>query len=324
MSDDNTIEFSLEKSVFIYESIIALSMLLNFLIIILTSILVIINLSRENDALEIPDVVNYTMTAFGFFSNILISVFGVLLSVESVNIKNIFTNDDLVKIKIIKNDEGEIINPQPPGCIFKVYYIIRDLFYNYKKTEMSFKAFKIIDQLDNIKIPESQIINLENSSKDIEEIELYNVIIQFKQIVKSNLLYRVSIGNYLNLITLIFFYFNAIMFFVPYFNQEAIKGTPKKISEIFLSILNQIFSLVFSYIAIVCENVNYLSMVCEDIDKTLRNSSLSEKKMIKVIKDHFDNVINPLNTIFKKKSDLEKEKDALEPVSSITFFGNPK
>jgi len=134
----------------------------------------------------------------------------------------------------------------------------------------------------------------------------------------------VSMGNYLNLITLIFFYFNGIMFFVPYYNQDMIVGTPKKIVEIFMSVLNQFFSLVFSYIAIVCENVNYLNAICDEIAYELEQPLISEIKISKKIYGHFDNIINPLNTIFKKKSDLEKEQETHELIKTISFFGNPK
>jgi hypothetical protein len=88
-------------------------------------------------------------------------------------------------------------------------------------------------------------------------------------------------GNYLNLITLIFLYFNGIMFFVPYYNKKVIEGTPEKLVEIFLYVFNQIFSLVFSYIAIVCENVNYLSKICDEIIMDLESNTYTESKIEK-------------------------------------------
>lgn len=311
----DVIEISFSKWVNFYEYTIIFSMFINFVVILSTTIIIIINLSREKERIVTPPIVDYTLWAFGFFSNIFISIFGILVSIENIKIHNVF------KIEVISSTES---NEKQISCFVKFFYVFKDIINNYKKTEMSFKAFKILEKLDKIKIPDDQIKKLESSTSTSKDIELYNTIILFKQLIKNNLLYRVSMGNYLNLITLVFLYFNGVMFFVPYYNQNIIKGTPKKIVEIFMSVLNQIFSLLFSYIAIVCENVNYLSRICDEITEDLNLSLISEKKLIRKIRDYFDNIINPLNTIFKKKSDLEKEQEALDLTTSVTFFGNPK
>jgi len=318
-SEKNIIEISLEKWVPFYEGIVLFSMFINFSVILSSGAIIIINLNSDN-IVETPPTLDFIIWAVGFFSNIFISIFGVLISIENIKI------DNIIEIKVIKNNsEPNIVNkPKSPSCFFKLYYLITDLFKNYKNTEMSFKAFEVVKKLNTLKLPESLIKKIESPKTPESQLELYNTIINFKHLVKCNLLYRVSMGNYLNLITLIFFYFNGIMFFVPYYNQDMIVGTPKKIVEIFMSVLNQIFSLVFSYIAIVCENVNYLNAICDEIAYELEQPLISEIKISKKIYGHFDNIINPLNTIFKKKSDLEKEQETHELIKTISFFGNPK
>ncbi len=181
-----------------YELFLIFSLFMSFTVIVINFIIIISDINLD-------DKIDLVKNVFSIVFKILVSVCGILISM----------NSSKVKLKI--RDKTFL-------------RVIKDIIYRYKKSELNSKATDIIKKLDNL------------SSDDPS---LFEFFLEFKQLVRKNLLYRVSMNNYLNLLTLIFFYFNGIIFLLQLFNKSEIDGTSKKMVDLFLGILNQIFSLIF-------------------------------------------------------------------------------
>lgn len=178
----------------------------------------------------------------------------------------------------------------------------RSFIEKYRNSEILSKSYRLLKKLDEIKA--------ERSMKD--------EVIKFKSAVKKNLLYRVGISNYTNLITFCFIYFNIVMYLVPNINSQDSSGqTIKKITTIISNIINQGFSIVFSYISIICDNVIFLDTICDKLINRPRCPSFDEDK--EFIIDYLPYVENPLNIIFMRKSDFLKQREKLD----TTMFGTP-
>lgn len=296
---NNNFELSIDECNYFYETIVIVCMIANLLIITL-------DIGFVFGKIEMNDEYSSFKSVFSFFSNILISFFGMLISMKSIDIQ-VSKHEDGLKEIITRNHAKDIFESKT--VIGKFLFIVKNIMRNYEKNELLTKAYEIIKKLNDIKSRED---TLENS------------ITEFKSLVKKNLLYRVSVNNYLNLITWIFFYFNAVMFFVPFYNETEIYGSSKKIVEIFMGVFNQIFSLVFSYIAIVCDNVNFLHKICDNLSDELKSGNINKKLMDVKIKTFFGLISNPLTVIFNRDSDFENSRDDIAMSTSVSIFGNPR
>lgn len=297
---NNDVELSINECNYLYEIIVIACMIANFIIIVL-------DIGFVFGKIEMKDDYSLFKSVFSFISNILISFFGMLISMKSIDIQILKHEDNDLEEIIARNHAEEIFENKT--TIKKILFIIKNIIRNYEKNELLTKAYEIIKKLNDIKSHDNV---LENS------------ITEFKSLIKKNLLYRVSVNNYLNLITWIFFYFNAVMFFVPFYNETEIYGSSKKIVEIFMGVFNQIFSLVFSYIAIVCDNVNFLHRICDNLSNELKSRNINKKLVDLKIKTFFRLISNPLTVIFNQDSDFEKSRNDAIMSTSVSIFGNPK
>lgn len=296
---NNDLELSINKCNYFYETSVIICMIANLAIIILDIGFVFGKVEMNNEYSSFKSI-------FSFFSNIIISFFGMLISMKSIDIQ-VSKHEDELKEIIARNHAIDVFESKT--IVGKILFIVKNIIKNYEKNELLTKAYEIIRKLNDIKTTDD---TLENS------------ITEFKSLIKKNLLYRVSVNNYLNLITWIFFYFNVVMFFVPFYNETEIYGSSKKIVEIFMGVFNQIFSLVFSYIAIVCDNVNFLHRICDNLSSELKSRNLNKKLIDLKIKTFFGLISNPLTVIFNRDSDFEKSQDDIAMSTSVSIFGSPK
>lgn len=222
---------------------------------------------------------------------------------------------------------NNIYDKQLSSCqMFKK--LILNIIDNFRNDEILTKTKTIVKKVDEILIAYGTKVSKE--AKTIAELG------NFKNIVKKNLLYRLSIGNYIKLITIVFFYFNAVLFVIPILNTTNDKIilignstssdseiVTKKVVIIFMNVVNQILSVLFSYLSVVCNNMIFLSHLCDTIHLEI-SKSINDKTILEFLEDSSGYISNPLSIIWKKRTDLMKEKEsALGKSMKTTIFGSP-
>lgn len=251
--------------------------------IIVTDI-ILATADKSNDKYDIGKKV------FSISSSICISLFSILATLNNIYDKTLST------CEMFKN-------------------FITNIIENFKNDEIVTKTSIVVKKVDSILTEYGRKNNREN--KSITELK------NFKNIVRKNLLYRLSIGNYIKLVTLVFFYFNAILFIIPIFNKSEGEIITKKVVTIFMNVVNQSLSVVFSYLSIVCNNMIFLNHICDLIlDEIKKNNH--DKNIIEFLEESSGFISSPLSVIWKKRTDLMKDKeDIFNKSMNTTIFGSP-
>lgn len=276
----------------IYRISMFLSLMLSFLILLFNLIFLITDIKISEELIRVKNI-------FSMITNLLFSIFSILLSVNHVKNKN------------IKEEEYFIFKRRT--ITERFLFLIIDVFKNYKKSELKNKSLEIITKCNKINLPE----------KFSTDQEVYNKILKFKQLMRKNLLMRLRANNYMNFIGFIFFYFGIIIFIVPLVNKNEISDDSSKIVDFFTNFLNQLFSLIFSYLAVIVNNVNLLHNICDSAFILINSSETTKDDILFFFDNFYDIIENPFKSIFKLKTDLEKEKDSVIEVKSLCskFFG---
>lgn len=199
-----------------------------------------------------------------------------------------------------------------------------DRLKRFKDDELKSRSHDVLKKVAKIYTMTKEKIEME--SREPLGTKSHDDLQKFKTLVINNLLYRIGLVNYINLITFAFFYYNLVIYLVPIFNNEnSDEIVIRRTITISTNIINQVFSVVFSYLSIVTDNVLFLNRICDlmifSLDET---KDFNRDEFLSFLTESSFFISNPLSIIWKEKSDLIREKEnKLNNFMGSSIFGTP-
>lgn len=127
--------------------------------------------------------------------------------------------------------------------------ILRDLKHRYVNSDLKLEAVRVLREIQQLNV--------------LETSPLYHVFFRFRKSVLDNLLYRTNLSILMNMLLSFAAFYNYIILLIYYSRRDVVKGIQAQALYLTLNVVNPLVSLVFSYILVLCDNVNSIIVYIE-------------------------------------------------------------
>ena len=122
------------------------------------------------------------------------------------------------------------------------YSVFGELLHRYRNSNFKLESLRVLRGIQDLNI--------------LETSPLYDVFFRFRKSVLHNLLYRANLSILMNMLLSFFLFYNYIVLLIYYSRIIPTKGIQSQALYLTLNVVNPTVSFVFSYIVILCDNVN--------------------------------------------------------------------
>lgn len=157
--------------------------------------------------------------------------------------------------------------------------IILELTHRYVNSDLKLESQRILRELENIDVPLGS--------------PLHKPYSRFHKSVRDNLLGRSDLSKVINYLAGSFVFFNAFVFLIYYNKLGVIRQFYTKIIYMTLNVVNPVISLGFSYIVILCDNVNSILVYIGKARELLNSPTETEDTINKIMGDFADKIDQP-------------------------------
>ena len=169
-----------------------------------------------------------------------------------------------------------------PCCQRSLCSIMHQLYLRWEQTKPKEKALRVNQVMETVVLPHVS--------------PLYDSVYSFRETVRSHMLSRMGLSGILNLMTTIFFYYNALIYTILYSGSTILKLEPRseRLLYLMLNVINPIVCLAISYVVILCDNFNSLVIYAREVSSLLNVVDDDLEKTKQTIKSFVEKIERPL------------------------------
>lgn len=157
--------------------------------------------------------------------------------------------------------------------------VFNDLKYRYKNSNLKVESVGVLREIQELNVN--------------EDSPLFDAIFEFRRTVLDNLLHRVNLSILINMVLSFFVYYNFFVLLIYYTKADSLEDKHRQIFYLTLNVVNPLVSLVFSYLVVMCDNVNSIKVFIDTIKGLRREPHILEDELINQVKLYTNMVKNP-------------------------------
>jgi len=135
--------------------------------------------------------------------------------------------------------------------------VLYQLYLRWEQTHPKEKALRVNQVMEAVILPHVS--------------PLYDSVYAFRETIRAHMLSRMGLSGILNLMTTIFFYYNALIYSILYSGPTILKLAPSstRLLYLMLNVINPVVCLAISYVVVLCDNFNSLVVYAREVSGLL-------------------------------------------------------